>query len=160
MNSPRCHVLRTRWQASAVPRLEGWRHRKLQSVHFRGSESDRCLLCISWQFSALVEQIERTLNRERYISSRFKMDRNVIPTIHIEIVIWHVLAKWNGCTTIVSQMKDPGFNTQPWGRMWICLQASTSWLNWSLPAQIPCQSNWYMSIKKLDSNIIVEISSV
>lgn len=36
-----------------------------------------------------------------------------MPTIDIEIIIWHVLAKWDRSTTVVAQMEDSGFDTKP-----------------------------------------------
>lgn len=42
-----------------------------------------------------------------------QVNQDTMPTIDIEIIIWHVLAKWNCGTTIVAQVEDPGFDTKP-----------------------------------------------
>lgn len=34
-------------------------------------------------------------------------------TIYKKVIIRHVLPKWNRCTSIIPQMEDPGFDTQP-----------------------------------------------
>lgn len=36
-----------------------------------------------------------------------------MPTIDVEIIVWHVLAKWDCGTTIVAQVEDSGFDTEP-----------------------------------------------
>lgn len=41
------------------------------------------------------------------------VDRDTMPTIDIEIIVWHVLAKWDCGTTIVAQVEDSGFDTEP-----------------------------------------------
>ena len=42
-----------------------------------------------------------------------QIDQDTMPTIDIEIIIWHVLAKWNCGTTVVTKMEDSGFDTKP-----------------------------------------------
>jgi hypothetical protein len=44
---------------------------------------------------------------------KYKVNSDVILTIDIEIIIWHIFTEWNGGTTIVSQMEDSGFHTKP-----------------------------------------------
>jgi hypothetical protein len=34
-------------------------------------------------------------------------------TIYKKVIIRHVLPRWNRCTSIIAQMEDPGFDTQP-----------------------------------------------
>ena len=46
-----------------------------------------------------------------------QVDQHTMPTIDIEIVIWHVLAKWDCGTTIVAQVKYSGFDTEPINRL-------------------------------------------
>lgn len=35
------------------------------------------------------------------------------PTIYVKVIIRHILTKRDGCTSVISQMEDPGFDTEP-----------------------------------------------
>src|SRR3954469_15033514 len=45
--------------------------------------------------------------------STVTVNKNTIHTIDIEIIIWHIFAKWNRGTTVVTQMEDSGLDTKP-----------------------------------------------
>lgn len=47
------------------------------------------------------------------VSTKHITHCDAIPTVDIEVIIWHIFAKWNSSTTIVPQVENPSFDTKP-----------------------------------------------
>jgi hypothetical protein len=93
------------------------RHHKSQFAPFHYSKSDRCLLDIFLQSSGAEERMMQSLHIVSNSPSEPSHDpaerTKEVLTVDEKVVIWHILAKRDCSTTVVTQVENSGFDPKP-----------------------------------------------